>query len=246
MRRSSLRGWRYLVLAAFALGSMAYAATRPGERMIQPPYLAALIEDLTTAARVIEPHSPVLARIEAGEVDAAREMLSFRPLAEAPIPEGFPTFTPVGVIELKRYPAYRKAVGASFWPLFQHISRQDIPMTAPVEMTSDTGVRGDGEMAFLYQNTTVGEPGPIDGIEVADTGETLVISLGVRGRTGQSQIDEARETLEAWLADQAIFRRVGQGAESFRLFGYNSPMVADSEKYWEAQMLIEPIEPAAP
>ena len=57
---------------------------------------------------------------------------------EAPLPDGFPTYTPVGEIEVKRYPAYRKAEttgGVAFWTLFQHIKTAGISMTAPVEMT---------------------------------------------------------------------------------------------------------------
>ena len=144
------------------------------------------------------------------------------------------------MIEVKRYPAYRKAVGPSFWPLFQHIQKQGIPMTAPVEMTSSTGVRGDGEMAFLYQTTQVGALGPIDGVAVEDTPETLVASLGVRGRMNKQLAEQAKQSLEAWLASQDQYRRVGEETNSFRMFGYNSPMVPNREKYWEAQLLIEP------
>ena len=61
----------------------------------------------------------------------------FRPIKEAEMPKGFPAYTPVGQIEVKHYPAYRKALAsgpAEFWTLFQHITRNHVRMTAPVEM----------------------------------------------------------------------------------------------------------------
>ena len=60
----------------------------------------------------------------------------------AALPEGFPDPTPAGEIQIKRYPAYRlarsKMSGAdsvAFWTLFLHIKKNEIAMTAPVEMT---------------------------------------------------------------------------------------------------------------
>ena len=47
----------------------------------------------------------------------------FQPIKEAEMPKGFPGYTPVGQIEVKQYPAYRKASTsglAEFWTLFQH------------------------------------------------------------------------------------------------------------------------------
>jgi len=46
---------------------------------------------------------------------------SFQPIKEADMPQGFPRCTPVGQIEVKTYPAYRKATAsgmARFWTLF--------------------------------------------------------------------------------------------------------------------------------
>ena len=34
----------------------------------------------------------------------------FQPIKEAEMPKGFPTYTPVGQVEIKKYPAYRKAL----------------------------------------------------------------------------------------------------------------------------------------
>ncbi|MEM1213609.1 MAG: hypothetical protein AAGI68_15075, partial [Planctomycetota bacterium] len=49
----------------------------------------------------------------------------------------FPEPSPVGEFVVKTYPAYRAAIaqgGNAFWPLFQHIKRNDIQMTTPVAM----------------------------------------------------------------------------------------------------------------
>lgn len=235
-----LFNWKSLAAGAAALiAGVAYAAGR-GERMPAVDYVEGLLADLPAAAEKLEPHSPVRVAIEGGELDKARDMLSFRPYAEAPLPEGFPAYTPIGVIEVKQYPAYRKAVGPAFWPLFNHIQAQGIPMTAPVEMTSAPDRGNDGAMAFLYQNTGVGELGPIDGVAVEQTPETLVASLGLRGRMSKGAAEDAKAVLEAWLAAQTAYRQAGE--EPFRLFGYSSPMVPDSSKYWEAQVLIESVE----
>lgn len=232
--------WKTLTAGSLALiAGAAYAAGR-GERMPAADYVEGLLADLPAAVEKLEPHSPVRVAIEAGELDQARDMLGFRPYAEAPLPEGFPAYTPVGVIEVKRYPAYRKAVGPAFWPLFKHIKTQGIPMTAPVEMTSAPNRRNDGAMAFLYQNTEVGKLGPIDGVAVEQTPETRVASLGMRGRMNKATAEEAKAVLTAWLDDQTVYRQAGE--EPFRLFGYSSPMVPNASKYWEAQVLIEPVE----
>lgn len=227
---------RWSAAAAVLAGGVAIAAGK-GERMPLPDNVQSWLNDLPAAATEIEPHSPAREAIEADRLNEAREMLSFRPYDEAPLPEGFPAYTPVGVIEVKEYPAYRKAVGPSFFPLFRHIQKQDIPMTAPVEM-ADAPRNNDGAMAFLYQNTSVGEPGPIDGVEVTDTPATVVASLGLRGRMNQAAAGEARRRLEAWLADQSEYRAAGD--EPFRLFGYNGPSVREADKYWEAQIRLVP------
>ena len=61
----------------------------------------------------------------------------FHPIKEAEMPKGFPDYTPVGQIEVKHYPAYRRATAsgmAEFWTLFKHIKQNHVAMTAPVEM----------------------------------------------------------------------------------------------------------------
>jgi len=95
-------------------------------------------------------------------------------IAEGPLPVGYPRPTPPGVIEIKSYPGVRRAEvtgegmrGASsrgFFPLFRHISSNDIAMTAPVEMDygidAETGAVEEGadgwRMSFLYRTEVLG------------------------------------------------------------------------------------------
>ena len=86
---------------------------------------------------------------------------------EAKLPQDFPPPGPVGQVVIKDYPPYRLArlrateAGRSgspnemLMPLFNHIKRNDIAMTAPVEIEynaassapTNTGTRGPGQHA---------------------------------------------------------------------------------------------------
>jgi len=76
--------------------------------------------------------------IQAQEVPMARPMM----ISEAKLPVGFPAPGPVGEVIVKTYPAHRLARvraernndNGMFMQLFRHIERQEIAMTAPVEM----------------------------------------------------------------------------------------------------------------
>lgn len=148
------------------------------------------------------------------------------------------------MIQVKQYPAYRKADGPAFWSLFRHIQAEGIPMTVPVEMQQMS--RGDRPMSFLYQNTSVGKPGAdenIAGVTVSDAEPATAVSLGIRGRMNPETAADARQRLEAWLAEQPQYRAVGENP--VRYFGYSSPMIRDRDKYWEAQLLIERVDEPA-
>ena len=106
--------------------------------------------------------------------------------ADSPLPEGYPGGTAPGTIEVKHYPAYRSAVARNpkangltgdmlFWPLFNHISKSNIEMTAPVinsypeAMIETPSSTGEITMEFLYRSTKQGEPGPgVGKVEVKD------------------------------------------------------------------------------
>jgi hypothetical protein len=102
---------------------------------------------MNLAALMIAPAACAQAdRSAAGRADTRISEENVRPfyIAEARLPEGFPAPGPIGKVVIKEYPAYRAARTAPadstagqnemFWPLFQHIKRNEIAMTAPVEM----------------------------------------------------------------------------------------------------------------
>ena len=125
----------------------------------------------------------------------------FKPVVEAPMPVGFPPYTPVGEIQVKNYPAYRKAEASgrtAFWTLFQHIQNAGVSMTAPVEMT----YRNDGPpvgreqaMAFLYGDKNTGSAGRQGNVEVVDVPSTAVVSIGLRGERSESAMRQAEQRL---------------------------------------------------
>ena len=129
----------------------------------------------------------------------------FSPILEADMPAGFPQYTPVGDIQIKRYPAYRKAEAdaksrRAFWTLFSHIKKNDIAMTAPVEMAySDREGPSESTMAFLYGRADMGRPGRQARVEVIDVAPMLVVSTGVRGSRTPDSVAKARARLEVWL-----------------------------------------------
>ena len=172
------------------------------------------------------------ARAEEGE---------FRPIVEADMPAGFPEYTPVGTVQIKQYPAYRKAeadatAGRAFWTLFGHIKRNDIAMTAPVEMTYDGPERPrEQTMAFLYGNAQMGATGREGRVEVIDVPAVTTVSTGVRGPRTNQAVVEARDRLEAWL-DANKERYTADGP--LRVMGYNSPFVPRSRNYFEVEVPI--------
>ena len=86
-------------------------------------------------------------------------------ISEAKLPEGFPQPGPVGSVIVKEYPAYRLARtragggdGGMFMRLFRHIERNDVKMTAPVEMTLP-GEGGDAGRHGPWPTTARSCPG---------------------------------------------------------------------------------------
>ena len=162
---------------------------------------------------------------------------TFEPRMEASLPKGFPKPGPVGHIVRKHYPQYRAARadgGAAFWTLFNHIKKNDVEMTAPVEMTLD----GQGrmrDMAFLYERPTQGAAGAQGRVSVLDLQPTEVVSLGMRGRRGEAAIAKAKKLMTAWMSAQGL-----EAAGPWRVLGYNSPMVPAAQQFWELQVPIRP------
>lgn len=161
---------------------------------------------------------------------------------EAPLPVGWPAPGPYDRVTEKKYPAYRAAFTTdqaeitAFWKLFRHITKNDIPMTAPVEMTMNDkeGKLRQASMAFLYQNEKVGKTGT-DGktVEVRDIPAATVLSYTWQGDDSVENIGKAKIALDATLKER------GKPARSFRLLGYNGPGVPKLKRTWELQALFE-------
>jgi len=194
---------------------------------------------LTPTTALAEDAAPERERTE-----ALQQQDDFEILMESPQPEGWPAPGPAFEISIKHYPAYRAAVkegGNGFWPLFRHISDRDIPMTAPVEMAME---ENDGRyrmtnMAFLYQSLEVGETGEVEnGVEVVDYPAISVVNFGSNGNYNQDKIDTILEDIDAYLESIAD---EWQPTGEMRVMGYNSPMVPAKKRYYEVQVLIEPV-----
>jgi len=168
-------------------------------------------------------------------------ILTFKPKVEAPVPAGFPAPTPVGVVEIKKLPVYRMAKvnntggGNNFFTLFNHIKKNNIEMTAPVEMTmaEKNGKYTESSMAFLYQETTLGKVGPQGNIAVLDTKECMVASIGMRG----SPTAEAIESAKRWLLEKIKTAPEAYEIEGeLKVMGYNSPFMPEKLRYFEVQL----------
>ncbi|HSI35324.1 MAG TPA: heme-binding protein [Tepidisphaeraceae bacterium] len=168
---------------------------------------------------------------------------------EALLPKNFPPPGPVGEVIVKHYPAYRAARVAAkpgaapgqdgmFMTLFRHIQSNDIPMTAPVEMTYDPAATADvkrpAAMAFLYQSTDVGAAGPAgDKVDVVDVPPAAVVSVGVRGSYRGAAFANGLAQLRAYLAAHPADL---EPAGPPRYLGYNSPIVPPFAQYGEVQI----------
>lgn len=163
---------------------------------------------------------------------------------EARLPEGWPAPGPYNQAVEKEIPAYRAAFsragrGGAFWVLFEHISRHDIPMTAPVEMALDDSTNATSSMAFLYQNTEVGTTGADrNGVEVVDVPPTRVLSYTWQGPDSRQNREKALTALNEALEERGI------DATSFRLLGYNGPSTPRALATWEIQAILpsDPVE----
>jgi len=236
-RRSEDAGARFARL----LDSGRVAAERLGERRTARLLREELADARTSASADLD---AAVERLEA-RLKALADDLVFEPKMEAPLPVDFPAPTPVGEIELVRYPAYRVATApmeggtsGAFWTLFGHIKKHDIPMTAPVESTfGDEALRAT-RMGFLYQSSLVGEAGPDGAVEVIDVPERHVVSLGLRGYSTDERVREARRELLEWVAAREDL--VVDGA--LRTMGYNSPMVPGKRRFFEVQLPVRVLE----
>ena len=165
-------------------------------------------------------------------------------VAEAPLPKGWPKPGAAGVVTVKEFPAYRAAYtegwssSFAFWRLFSHIKRQNIPMTAPVEMgmaqKGDNGQKlGMDSMGFLYQNDKVGKTGQ-DGsrIRVKDMPAMKALSYIWQGPKNRASLAKAKKAL-----DEAL-KKGGWQSKDYRVLGYNGPRTPDEKTTWEMLLVL--------
>lgn len=179
--------------------------------------------------------------------DDVHEMLMFKPLNEANLPKGFPTYTRVGTIEVKEYPVYRRAVSSNFGTLFRHITTNGIEMTAPVQMEmteKPTGELSQQSMAFLYGAPEIGKQGKAGSVQVIDAQPMKVVSMGIRGSRNKTVMADAARRLKQWVKANPGYKTAGD----FRVMGYNSPFVPRTKQYFEMQLPLEetPLEAPMP
>ncbi len=175
-------------------------------------------------------------------------------IRSAATPEGWPELTPVGSVEVKRYPSHRAAwvteaslpsegTRSMFMELFEHIKRNDIAMTAPVEMAYDdagSAAPRMSSMAFLYRSQELGQLGEEGAVSVRDVEPRTFASVGVRGGYDAETFLEGLSTLEVWLAaNQDEWEVVGPP----RYLGYNGPFVPTPVRFGEVQV---PVRARAP
>ena len=162
---------------------------------------------------------------------------------ESPLPQGWPAPGPFNQVVRKSYPEYRAAFtkdgspNGGFWKLFKHIERNNIPMTAPVEMKLDEadaqGMKME-RMAFLYQSPKVGKTGADgDHVEVRDVPAREALSYAWQGARDKATTARARAAIDAELAKRKL------QATGYRLLGYNSPFIPRSKQTHELQALLK-------
>ena len=201
--------------------------------------------------------TPKIVKRVGGNRDAAIQVVDGvyrfeQAMIESPLPDGYPEPTPFGAIDIKEYPSVRRAeltskddsgngMVAGFFPLFNHIKKRDIPMTAPVEMDypglytdfmkDEPGAEGETKMSFLYRSSTQGPVGEDGKIVVRDAAPVTVLSVGARGA-----FDAAKEfdALRTWLKAQEEWEVAGDP----RMFVYNGPFIDPEWRWSEVQVPI--------
>ena len=161
--------------------------------------------------------------------------------------------TEVGVVEVKEYPQYREAVvtkndgagsdekmGPMFGTLFNHISKNDIPMTSPVEMEySQQDSQVMTSMAFLYRTNETGTLGTDGQVVVREIAPRTYASVGVRGSYNDESFQRGLTIVKEWIAANPQWRADGTP----RFFGYNSPFILWFWKYGEVQVPVVAADP---
>jgi hypothetical protein len=231
--------------------SLVQAGNKAVEMLGSSSQIAIRIKSAIEQATLLESKNPLqAAEFLINSISETGKDLSFQPINEAEQPEGFPLPTPVGEIEIKKYPPYRKAQAdmpsdRAFWTLFSHIKKENIAMTAPVEIDygNDRKIElKEQKMSFLYGKPNLGEPGKDKTVDVMDIPAATVVSMGVRGPQNQDSIVDSQRQLEAWLESE---KKSWTPAGCLRIMAYNSPFVPQDRNFYEVQIPVLPVESKA-
>lgn len=185
----------------------------------------------------------------------AKKARNFKHSSEAPLPEGWPAPSLPGLVRIKKYPIVRianvtakSADGSQFMTLFNHIKKQDIPMTAPVIMgysDEQKSMKNTQNMGFLYRDTKQGKTGNFQAVDVRDQPVATYVSVAVMGSYRSSKFEKEVTMLKQWLKENPQWQANGPP----RVLGYNSPFMPFWMKYSEVQIPVKPstkIEKAKP
>jgi hypothetical protein len=179
-----------------------------------------------------------------------------------PLPQDYPAPTPPAAIELKRYPTVRRAEmrmeadkgvnsqqgrNLAFWPLFNHISKNDIEMTSPVEMdyprvkidsdpqAATKDASNEWTMSFLYRTTDLGPTGTDGKVQITDAAPLTVLSIGMMGPYMASRDFANLKVLRDWLEANPQWRAAGPARSLY----YNGPDVVPARQWSEFQIPVE-------
>ena len=221
--------WHSIALI-LSLGLTGFCLAACAERMSQQESPSTPVDQLMSKSSMVESVS----------VTTDLNLVSANRYDEAPLPAGFvePEFLEQPGLEI--VPAHRVVEGRSFGQCFRHISRNDIPMTAPVFMTMDMQADGNPSkmqhMRFVFPSIDTESPVRVPGARVLDVAERRVLSMYVKGSLGNARIGEALIRMRTWLA--ATHPEL-EPINELTVLGYNSPMVMSWKKLWAIQLPVQ-------
>ena len=153
--------------------------------------------------------------------------------------------TDVGAFEVKKLSSARTLVARErgqyfehsntlFRRLFDYIKKNDIPMTAPVEMRTEPAT-----MIFVVDEDSADRKlEPSGGVEVERLPARVVASHGARGGYNRKNFEDARDRLLLWVDEDKDHRPAG---EPYGVY-WQGPFVPAFLKHFEVHMPVDKIE----
>ena len=166
--------------------------------------------------------------------------LSVNRYEEAPLPLGFAEPTVVMQPMLITVPAHRAVEAQSFSQCFQHIKRNDIPMTAPVYMSMESQgtalPRSMKHMRFLFPSPDTKSSVIVPGARVVDVPEKEVLIMYMQGVMSDDRTLNSLTQMRRYLMEHYPQLRI---VSDVQILGYNSPFVLPWKKLWALQLEVE-------